>query len=68
MFVDLVRASNDAAALGFVSNARRLNVLVTRQSLGLFTVADERCVLTLGQQAELDDPVPTEDTALALDD
>ena len=57
MFVDLVRAGNDAATLGFVSNAGRLNVLITRQSVGLFIVADETCVLTLGQQAGLNDPV-----------
>ena len=54
MFVDLVRASNDAAALGFVGHARRLNVLITRQTLGLWIVEDERCVLTLAQQAEVD--------------
>ncbi|CAF9930580.1 hypothetical protein IMSHALPRED_008224 [Imshaugia aleurites] len=61
MFVDLVRASNDAAALDFVSDARRLNVLVTRQTLGFWLVGDERCVLTLGQQAERDNPY--EDTS-----
>ena len=51
MFVDLVRGSNDAGALGSVSDARRLNVLITRQSAGLWVICDERCVLTLGQHS-----------------
>ena len=58
MFVDLVRASNDAAELGFVKDSRLLNVLITRQTLGFFLVADERCVMTLAQQIERDDPLP----------
>ena len=53
IFVDLVRASNDAANLGFMSHSRRLNVLITRQTLGLWIVDDEHCVLTLGQQADV---------------
>ena len=63
MFVDLVRASNDVAELGFVKDARLLNVLITRQTLGLFIVADERCVLTLAQQAEHDNPIPPDQSA-----
>ena len=59
MFVDLVRASSDAAMLGFIRDSRRLNVLITRQTLGLFIVGDERCVLTLAQQSERDNPIPT---------
>ena len=56
VFVDLVRASNDAGNLGFVSHARRLNVLITRQQIGLWIVADESCVLTLDRQAQIDNP------------
>ena len=57
MFVDFVRASNDAGALGFVSDARRLNVLITRQTVGLWIICDERCVLTLDAQRQLDNPI-----------
>ena len=63
--MDLVRASNDAGVLGFVSHTRRLNVLVTRQQIGLWIVADERCVLTLDRQAQIDNPndefIPSKD-------
>lgn len=51
--VNLVRASNDAANLGFMSHSRQLNVLITRQTLGLWIVGDEHCILTLGQQADV---------------
>lgn len=54
--VDLVRASNDAANLGFMCHSRRLNVLITRQTLGLWIVGDEHCILTLGQQADVQCP------------
>ena len=57
MFIDLVRASHDAGVLGFVSDARRLNVLITRQTVGLWIVADERMVLTLAAQAARDNPI-----------
>ena len=57
IFVDLVRASNDAATLGFVSDSRLLNVLITRQTTGLYIIGDERCILTLGQQKEREDPI-----------
>ena len=53
ILVDLVRAFNDAANLGFMGQSRRLNVLITRQTLGLWIVGDEHCVLTLGQQADV---------------
>ncbi len=58
MFVDLVRASNDAAELGFVKDSRLLNVLITRQTLEFFLVADERCVLNFTQQIERYNPLP----------
>ena len=32
MSVELVRGSNDAGVLGFVSDVRHLNVLITRQT------------------------------------
>ena len=54
MLIEMVRASNDDARLGFVSDARRMNVLITRQTVGHWLVGDERCVLTLGQQMDLD--------------
>ena len=57
MLVDFVRASNDAGTLGFVSDARRLNVLITRQTVGLWIICDERCVLTLDVQRQLDEPI-----------
>lgn len=57
MFVDIVRASNDAADLGFVKDSRLLNVLITRQTVGLFIIGAERCVLTLAQQSERDNPI-----------
>lgn len=67
MFVYLVRASNDTAStLGFVKDARLLNVLITRQKLGLVIIGDERCVLTLAQQAERDDPIPVDDSIPVL--
>lgn len=47
-------ASNDAGALGFVSDARRLNVLFTRQTIGLWIICDKRSILTLAAQAERD--------------
>ena len=68
MVVDLVRASNDAAELGFVKDSRLLNVLITRQTKGFFIVADERCVLTLAQQSERDNPVPTNESEPALEE
>ena len=49
--------SNDAGALGFVSDARRLNVLITRQTVGLWIICDTRIILTLGAQAERDNPI-----------
>ena len=57
MFVDFVRASNDAGTLGFLSDARRLNVLITRQTVGLWIICDERCVLTLDVQKQIDEPI-----------
>ena len=36
MFADLVRGSNVAGALGLVSDARRLSVLIPRQTVGLW--------------------------------
>ena len=56
MFVDLVRDSNDAGFLGFLSDSRRLNVLITRQTTGLWLICDERCVLSSDKQAERDTP------------
>ena len=60
-FVDLVRASNDAAELGFVKNSGLLNVLITCQTLGFFVVANERCVFTLAQQSERDNSIPKDE-------
>ena len=57
VFVDLVRASNDVGVLGFVSDARRLNVLITRQTVGLWIVADERMVLGYAAQQARDNPI-----------
>ena len=59
IFVDLVRAANDAAVLGFVSNYKRLNMMITRQKQGMWVVGDELCVLTLAQQAERNTPIDT---------
>ena len=38
MFAERVSISNDAGALGFVSDARRLNVLITRQNARLWVI------------------------------
>lgn len=57
MFIDFVRASNDTGTLGFVSDAKTLIYIITRQTVGLWVICDERCVLTLGQQAERDNPI-----------
>ena len=66
---DLVRASNDAAVLGFVRDPRRLNILITRQTRGFWIVGDERrCVLTLGEQSEFDDPIPTSEDKTGVDE
>ena len=48
MFAELVKASNNAAVLSFVSNARRLIMLITHEFLGHFIGANERGTLTLG--------------------
>ena len=43
MIIDLVRASNDKADIGFVSDGRRLNVLITRQQQAVIIVGDQNC-------------------------
>ena len=43
MIVDLVCASNDMAAIDFVSNGRRLNNLITRQQQALIIIGDKNC-------------------------
>ena len=47
MIVDLVRASNHQGILGFVADARRLNVLLSRQSHALTIVGDKDCTKPL---------------------
>lgn len=46
MIVDLVRASSDMADLGFMADARRLNVLHSRQTQALTIFGDKDCVKT----------------------
>ena len=41
MIVDLMRASNDHGELGFVSQSRHLNVLLSRQNQALVIVGDK---------------------------
>lgn len=54
MILDLVRASNNQGILGFVADARRLNVLLSRQSHALTivltaTIEASLCSLSLLQ-------------------
>ena len=44
MIVDFVRGSNDFGDLGFMSEGRRLNVLLSRQKEALVIVGDKDCV------------------------
>ena len=46
IIVDLVRASNDQGRLGFVSDGRRLNVLLSRHEPALTVVGDQSCTKT----------------------
>ena len=55
MIVDLVRASNDGAELGFVSRSRRLNVLLSRQRQALVIVGDKHCIKPIITGDEVDD-------------
>lgn len=43
MIVDLIRASNDAGDLGFVTDGRRLNVLLSRQTHAVIIVRNKDC-------------------------
>lgn len=44
MIADFVRAGNDAGNIGFMASLRRLNVLLSRQQIGLVILADHRSV------------------------
>lgn len=43
-FVDFVRGANENGSLGFLADQRRANVLITRQKVALFLIADLDCV------------------------
>ena len=43
MIVDFVRATNDYGELGFMADARRLNVLLSRQRQALVIIGDKNC-------------------------
>lgn len=43
IIVDLVRGTNDQGGLGFMADARRLNVLLSRQRQALVIVGDKAC-------------------------
>ena len=47
LIVDLVRATNDIAQLGFMSEGRRLNVLLSRQKQAVVIFGDKDCVKPL---------------------
>ena len=51
MIVDLVRATNDAGELGFMSDSRRLNVLLSRQRQALVIVGDKDCTKIMSTDA-----------------
>lgn len=55
LIVDLVRASNDHAELGFMSDGRRLNVLLSRQKQALIIFGDKACVKPMVTGVEQED-------------
>ena len=54
MFIDFFRGSNDQGSIGSLVDRRRANVLITRQKIAWFLVADLDCVLSNGYG--LDEP------------
>ena len=55
IFLDLVRATNDSAELGFMAEGRRLNVLLSRQEQALVIVGDKDCIKPLLTGSEKED-------------
>lgn len=60
--IDLVRGNNDHAELGFMSDARRLNVLVSRMKMALVIVGDKDCTVPAVTGNQRDDKNKADDS------